>query len=590
MQTLAKAEAPCTVNVAELPPRGENFCTSSAVPLKRFLSESSGVSSHSLSLPLPFMSSLSDSSLKPIAVELCAGSAKLSFGLKKAGFSVVPVDHARNKHKQWLPTITIDLAEPLEAQIISDLCLSTQPLEVLWAGIPCGTCSRAREIPITIHGRPGPKPLRSADFPRGLPNLAPWDQLKVSKANHIYDFVSTLIHRLIHADKVIIIENPRGSWLWELPQFSALLNSGFVDVDFQHCKWCPSSVKCRAKWTRLRTNCHALQQLAGPCRQSHVHLPWGFRDNTFATAGEAEYHAEMVQAISDILCAEVSKRGYSFIADDPTSNISTSQPHKRRRAATNKQPRGKQLPAVISEFKEVVKIPTTNFNTSNKGFKFLRSETDGGEPAQEFVIAGVFRTPKEFLSEAKSTIHPADLPGSIPDELTLTIIGMLESSPKEYANKILTKIRELSKLVHDLRNEDKAFIDALDIDSQLIMKGKRIASLEALRKKIGWQDNDILDQVFRGVNITGLQAPVSGFNQELTLPSCSIPELRPNSVWNNKAMATRTRSYGCPETDRSFWDAQLAEVAKDWLLGPFDSVDEVAQVLVKHRMCTEGSR
>jgi hypothetical protein len=74
-------------------------------------------------------------------------------------------------------------------------------------------------------------------------------------------------------------------------------------------------------------------------------------------------------------------------------------------------------------------------------------------------------------------------------------------------------------------------------------------------------------------------APVSGFNQELTLPSYSIPELQPNSVWNNKAIATRTRSYGCPETDRSFWNAQFAEVAKDWLLCPYDSVDEVPQVL-----------
>jgi hypothetical protein len=41
----------------------------------------------------------------------------------------------------------------------------------------------------------------------------------VSKANHIYDFVAALIHRLIDSRKLIIIENPRGSWLWELPQF-----------------------------------------------------------------------------------------------------------------------------------------------------------------------------------------------------------------------------------------------------------------------------------------------------------------------------------------------------------------------------------
>ena len=68
------------------------------------------------------------------------------------------------------------------------------------------------------------------------------------------------------------------------------------------------------------------------------------------------------------------------------------------------------------------------------------------------MTAGVFRSPREFLAEAKSAIHPADLPGcllpgSLPDELTLAIIDMLESSPKEYANKILTKIREISKLV-----------------------------------------------------------------------------------------------------------------------------------------------
>jgi hypothetical protein len=320
----------CTDNEFDLPTRGENFCASSIAPLKRVPAEPLESLSHTTSVQQNLPLSSSTSMLKPIALELCAGSAKLSFGLKSAGFSVVPVDHARNKHKPWLPTITIDLADTLESQIVSELCHSAQPLEVIWAGIPCGTCSRAREIPITIRGMPGPKPLRSAEFPRGLPNLAPWDQLKVSKANHIYDFVASLIHQLIQSIKIIIIENPRGSWLWELPKFASLLNLGFVDVDFHHCKWCPSTAKCRAKWTRLRTNCPALLQLAGPCHQKHVHLPWGFRDNT--------YHAEMVQAVANILCAEVSKKGYSLLPEDPSANILSSQPHKRRRAATNKQP------------------------------------------------------------------------------------------------------------------------------------------------------------------------------------------------------------------------------------------------------------
>ena len=135
-------------------------------------------------------------------------------------------------------------------------------------------------------------------------------------------------------------------------------------------------IQVPAKWTRLRTNFPALQQLAGPCRQSHTNLPWGFYDNTFATAGEAEYHTEMVQAVSSILCTVVPKRGYALVADNPVAYISTSQPHKRRRAATNKQPRGKQLPAVISEFKQY-QHSDSRLGASNKYPKFLRSGSDG---------------------------------------------------------------------------------------------------------------------------------------------------------------------------------------------------------------------
>ena len=175
----------------------------SKVPVKIDFIDSSEVPSHPVSLPLPTASSFSDSVIKPMALELCAGSAKLSFGLKRAIFP------SFQSTMLEINIITIDLADRREAQIVSDLCLSTQPLEVLWAGIPCGTCSRAREIPITIRGHPG------AEFPRGLPNLALGINLRYPNANHIYDFVASLTHQLVHSQKIIIIENPRGSWLWE---------------------------------------------------------------------------------------------------------------------------------------------------------------------------------------------------------------------------------------------------------------------------------------------------------------------------------------------------------------------------------------
>jgi hypothetical protein len=58
-----------------------------------------------------------------------------------------------------------------EAQLVSDLCLSTQPLKFFGQAL-LQNISKAKEIPINIRGRPGPQPLRGAVFPRGLPNLA----------------------------------------------------------------------------------------------------------------------------------------------------------------------------------------------------------------------------------------------------------------------------------------------------------------------------------------------------------------------------------------------------------------------------------
>jgi len=88
---------------------------------------------------------------------------------------------------------------------VSDLCLSTQPLEVLWAGVPCETFSKAKEIPINILGRPGLNHYAALSFQEAS-QLSTWDQLKVSKAHHIYGLVAFLIHQLVHSRKIIIIK------------------------------------------------------------------------------------------------------------------------------------------------------------------------------------------------------------------------------------------------------------------------------------------------------------------------------------------------------------------------------------------------
>ena len=51
---------------------------------------------------------------------------------------------------------------------------------------PCGTCSKARGMPMP-DGTPGPPPLRSLDFLLGVPDMSPGDRVKVEAANRLYE-------------------------------------------------------------------------------------------------------------------------------------------------------------------------------------------------------------------------------------------------------------------------------------------------------------------------------------------------------------------------------------------------------------------
>ena len=163
----------------------------------------------------------------------------------------------------------------------------------LWFGPPSGTASRAREAPLP-QARVAPRPLRSREFPAGLPELPAEDAARVADANVLYDFIARVVHALPPGVQWAI-ENPASSYLWELPAFKGMLlvHPRAVDVVLTSCNYGGS----RPKRIRLRTNVAALGRLGGPCTGAHpprylgaLHAPWGAaRVGGFALASEAEY-------------------------------------------------------------------------------------------------------------------------------------------------------------------------------------------------------------------------------------------------------------------------------------------------------------
>ena len=116
--------------------------------------------------------------------------------------------------------------------------LKSNKVDAVMLAPPCGTASRAREIPIAAKHRlkkkAQPQPLRSDRFPMGLPTLRGVAKLKVQAANRLYKFASKVIKICVEKDIPVICENPRRSIMWLTDFFTDLAEI----CRFQHVHSC----------------------------------------------------------------------------------------------------------------------------------------------------------------------------------------------------------------------------------------------------------------------------------------------------------------------------------------------------------------
>ena len=83
---------------------------------------------------------------------------------------------------------------------------------------PCGTCSAAtskRHKSLEAAGYNLPKPLRSKEYPMGLPSLRGLDAAKVTSANALYEVTFQIASSCIDLQLTVSIENPENSLFWD---------------------------------------------------------------------------------------------------------------------------------------------------------------------------------------------------------------------------------------------------------------------------------------------------------------------------------------------------------------------------------------
>ena len=181
----------------------------------------------------------------------------------------------------------------------------------------CSTFSLLRERPIpgVAKGRV-PVPLRSAEHPKGLPELLGDDADQALKKNIEDDttmavFAATQCALAAATGRCFVLENPSGSHLWELPEVIALMAMDGVRAVLYHA--CAFG-GVRRKAMTLLTNMSEVQDECGMvCGERRAkeacpylgvpHLPWATVVDLRGTwkspsKGEAEYQPRLCDALT----------------------------------------------------------------------------------------------------------------------------------------------------------------------------------------------------------------------------------------------------------------------------------------------------
>ena len=143
---------------------------------------------------LPFSEpSSKDPCVAPFFIEICAGSARVTSCLRHLGMTgSFGVDHKIVKHAGKV--LVADLTCK-HGQGLFRTWMNSPNLVGIFVAPPCGTCSRARGIPVQLANGvwvAGPQPLRSDQFPNGLRNLSWLNWQRVSSANKLYHFITSI--------------------------------------------------------------------------------------------------------------------------------------------------------------------------------------------------------------------------------------------------------------------------------------------------------------------------------------------------------------------------------------------------------------
>ena len=509
--------------------------------------------------------------VSPCALELFAGSCKLSKCLKSHGFAAFGIDHQKCKNRVG-PCVVMDLTKKSSRAFISTM-LHTGRVAAVPMAPPCGTSSRARERPLPARlkrlGVPEPKPLRSAQHPLGFPWLRGTDRVRVNLANECYTTVAIVFTICVELMIAVFIENPANSRMWDVPCIRKLFDlPGVYFTKFHACMHGGT----RDKLTALLHTCPQLCRLEVRCDKQHQHQPWTVSRSIqggwkFDTSSEAEYPMLMCSRMASAFAEFAISQGW-VVHPEPNKVSAAKLIPSQWKVAAGRQPRGRKSRSILPEDGQVVTIEVQDsrdmqavaswrgrsneekilvsrvFPKASRLISF-READNGGEcgasdvfpqesdvfpqesdafpeepPHKRFkscipkvasVKIGVPMTPSDAIRRAREAIHPFDEATQVSDAVGWAM-ELSVTRGVEYVQCMRVKaLRRIKARAAELEAKEQALRELMQPEVAQIYEGKRFLLFQELMEEILHPDKSLVNDLIQGMRITGNAMPTGVF-------------------------------------------------------------------------------
>eukprot|EP00435_Cladocopium_sp_Y103_P048195 s286_g14.t1 len=440
----------------------------------------------------------------PFGVEFCSGTAGLTAQLRKLGMKAsFGVDRVV-KSSCKAPVIKLDLTDP-QGEALAQSYLRDRNCKYSHFGIPCGTCSRAREIPIEGEAN-APKPLRSPEYPEGLPGLGPQDQERVDLANKVYSACARLIITCIVLGIRWTLEQPSRSLFW-LTKYWRGISTVTLQTVGQHC------LRCRDETTQAPAS----------------------------TDKKARHLAQ-----------KQTRKSISFMPE--FSHVAT--------ATGNGPP-----PITVGQkLATPVDVGTTVLPTHSRILRITKTgdEMGGSEPVFQ-VAYGVPWTIETFIAEAIQRGHPVNLFDGMAPSLQTAIDANSSWDPDKIVIHRSGWLKKWTTRAMELSSDEQKLHATLPKHRRDILRGKRFLVLKEMVEEMKYPDPGIVDSMIMGFDLVGQAGGGDLLPPDFQPATLTVHDLEDQAIQSNKAILHSTKSSGSPLVDAELWEKTLEEEKKGWL-------------------------